>query len=408
MKGTLKLIVGGAGAQLLLLFFMPVISRLYSPDDFGVLASLSSVAAILLVICSLRFEVAIPTIKNQRLTYDLYKISILTTIGFSVLTLLGVILLLQLDFFHDYLNRFDGYIWVIPSLILIAGIFKVFFYLNLRDERYSLLSKVRFLQSFSSIIIQLTLYKFGVVGLILGFVGSQAAGLLSLKKNINEGFNPFPSKLRIFAVIKKFKTFPLFSTFSALLSSLGQNLPVIIIGYFYGVSAAGLYFMAFRLVSSPVSIVNNAISNVFLTRGAKLKAGRLKGYAVKAFFVLFIISTPFFILLYLFAFPVITFVLGEQWGLSGNIISEISLVLLSQFIVRPLINVFVINKREDLNLITQLLLFVVRIFSLVAFSLSNEITDMLFYYSLFTSITYLLVVLVVFWSLYHNEPAGDD
>ncbi len=61
-----SLLIGAtAVAQLILILSMPLLTRLYTPEDFGLLAIYSSILAVISVVASLCYESAIPLPKND-------------------------------------------------------------------------------------------------------------------------------------------------------------------------------------------------------------------------------------------------------------------------------------------------------------------------------------------------------
>lgn len=54
------LVGGTTGAQLLAVLAAPLLTRLYTPEDFGLLAVYASLLGLIAVIASLRYELAIP------------------------------------------------------------------------------------------------------------------------------------------------------------------------------------------------------------------------------------------------------------------------------------------------------------------------------------------------------------
>src|SRR5690554_8147650 len=59
-RGVSVLIGGTASAQLLSVLAIPFITRLYSPDDFGLLAAFTAFLAFFTVLSAARFDLAIP------------------------------------------------------------------------------------------------------------------------------------------------------------------------------------------------------------------------------------------------------------------------------------------------------------------------------------------------------------
>ena len=95
-----KSIAGGAGllmlgtviSQAIVIISSPVLTRLYSPEEFGVLAVYVSFFAFLTIVISLRFELAIPLSRSTSEALAVVKLCVLIT--FSLVVVLIVLLML--------------------------------------------------------------------------------------------------------------------------------------------------------------------------------------------------------------------------------------------------------------------------------------------------------------------------
>src|SRR5256885_405341 len=82
-RSVLTLASGTAAAQALLALSLPVLTRLYTPADYGALAVFSSTITVLLVLASLRFELAIPLPESDEDAASLLALSFLVLAGIA-------------------------------------------------------------------------------------------------------------------------------------------------------------------------------------------------------------------------------------------------------------------------------------------------------------------------------------
>ncbi|MGB3913977.1 MAG: oligosaccharide flippase family protein, partial [Dethiobacteria bacterium] len=54
-----KLITGNVAAQLITIGAMPIITRMYTPDDFGIYQLFVSITSVLIVVAALQYDMAI-------------------------------------------------------------------------------------------------------------------------------------------------------------------------------------------------------------------------------------------------------------------------------------------------------------------------------------------------------------
>ena len=77
-RHVVTLASGTAVGQVLLVLALPVLTRLYTPADYGALAVYSATLTVLLVLASLRFEQAIPLPEDDRVAGSLLALSLLS------------------------------------------------------------------------------------------------------------------------------------------------------------------------------------------------------------------------------------------------------------------------------------------------------------------------------------------
>src|SRR5436190_2606709 len=92
-KNIFALSAGAVGAQILNFFLTIVLTRIYSPSDFGLLTIYLSVASLVSVIATGKYEVAIVVAKSREEGIALVRLSLFIVVVFSLLTLLAVFLL---------------------------------------------------------------------------------------------------------------------------------------------------------------------------------------------------------------------------------------------------------------------------------------------------------------------------
>lgn len=83
-RGIGLLVGGTAGAQLLMIGATPIITRLYQPSDYGILATFTAILGLVNVISCLRYELAIPLPKKSEDAYNLVALSIIIVIILSI------------------------------------------------------------------------------------------------------------------------------------------------------------------------------------------------------------------------------------------------------------------------------------------------------------------------------------
>lgn len=382
---NISILVGGtASSQLIIVLASPLLTRLYAPEDFGVLAVYSSILAFFTVIASLRYELAIPlpAAEDTDEALDLLKICFISLFIISFFSLIFVFIM------AEYLSDITSYpqlqyfLWALPIGIIPIGAYKILNYWALREKNYSLIAKTKLIQSFSSIAFQLSFYRLGAVSLIVGSIIGQTFGFKSLLKPVLKKENMSLSNIRrTFATARKYKKFPLYSTWEGFLNIAGSQLPPLLFAIFFSPAAAGLYALSHRVLALPMTVVGGAIGNVFLSDAATShRRGNLSNLFENIYKNLTSIVMPVMLILLLDAPKVFSIIFGANWIEAGEIARWMSPWLAVTFIASPLSTLFSILDKQKQGMYFQLLLLISRIVGLsIGYFLGSMITAVLFF-----------------------------
>ena len=141
-------VMGGIGvAQAIAVLISPVLTRLYSPADFGVLALYVSLVAIGAVVATLRYELAILLPKNDREACDLAVAAVYAAL---VSCSLGVfVILVSLAVVDDFaaMSGLGFWLYVIPLSVFLTALYQSLGYWVNRKSRYTTHATSRILQT---------------------------------------------------------------------------------------------------------------------------------------------------------------------------------------------------------------------------------------------------------------------
>src|SRR5690554_3967234 len=79
---------GNITARLITILLTPVITRLYSPADYGIYNVFMSVIGITGALATLRYSVTIPVARDEKLADNLLKLCFIITLSISIFWLL--------------------------------------------------------------------------------------------------------------------------------------------------------------------------------------------------------------------------------------------------------------------------------------------------------------------------------
>lgn len=366
-RGVSVLVGGTAGAQLLMVLAAPLLTRLYTPEDFGLLAVYAGLLALFGVVSSLRYEVAIPLPESNAEAANVLVLSLLVVL---VMTSISAIMVFIIG--EDVVKALNSpglgkYFWLLPVGVLFSGIYKVFNYWAVRTKAFGDIAKTRITQTLATLAVQLVGYKMGSFALLAGQAGGQGIGSVRLARAASKHQEiqswSWPGVL---VAAKRYKDFPLFSTWGGLFNTAGIQMPPLMFAAFFSASAAGLYALAHRVLAMPMTLLGEAIGKVFFSNAAEAyREGRLAPLVEKVHRMLAEIAMPATLMLIIAAPEVFALVFGESWAEAGEFARYMAPWLYMVFITSPLSTLFSVLERQRLSMAFQAALLVVRLVAIL-------------------------------------------
>ena len=354
---------GSTLSYLIALLASPVLTRLYSPEEFGLLAVYTSILSILIVNGSWRYNLAVPLPKQANTAYSLLTIS-LFTIFINTLSLYGILWLFG-DFILSKLTAsgLSGLILILPISFLSAGVIQAFTFFAIRDAEYSSIAKTKVTQNILMVLIQgiLGFSGSGATGLVAGDASGRFCGAVYLTRR---SLTLYFRKLRsvslsdIAAAAIKYKRFPLISSISSLINSCGLFLPPLLLNMIFETRIAGLFSLTYRIVKIPVTLIGQAVSQVYIGEAAKRlhdEPSALWRLFNRTTGKLFLLSLPPGLLFGLIGPSLFVLVFGSEWRIAGEYARYLSIMLVLQFVTVPVSQTLNILERQDLQLFWDIL-----------------------------------------------------
>lgn len=369
---VLKLVLGTAFAQLLGILASPILTRLYTPEAFGVFAIFTSITAIISVITCLRYELAIMLPESDEEAANLLGVSLMFAVMVSLLTVpivwwgRGILL--------GWINTSSlaPYLWLVPVAVLFSGIFTALNYWNSRTKQFGRLSIARVTTSLATTTGQLGagFAGFATGGTMIGAsVGGSMLATTVLGGQIwRDDRKIFLGAIRwsdMFTGVKRYRKFPLYDTWSSLLNTISWQLPALLMASFFSPAIVGYYALGFRILQMPMSLIGAAISQVFFQRAADAKMHKNLGVVVEnTFGYLVVIGLYPILTLTLISRDLFAVVFGPNWTEAGVYAQLLSIWVFFWFVSSPLSTVFSILEKQEFLLKFNLVNFLTRFASL--------------------------------------------
>jgi len=354
---SVSILAGGTVfAHAFTLLVLPLVTRLYNPEEFSKLAVYSSLLGIFAVIACLRYEIAIPLPKEDTVAERLLIVSVFSSLFFSLL--LAVILFS----FPSYVEKIlgNGYFvqikWILPLGVLSASLYSAFKFWSTRVKDFKSIAKTKVQQSTSSGTIQLLLGWFGYTstGLLIGQLFYSSAGVLSLARKKSR-----PEKIsynHLKATCKEYIQYPKYSVGEALFNTAGVHLPILIIAAVAASKEAGYLLLASKIMVVPMVLIGVSISQVYYAHANEAKSeDRLASFTYETMQKLALIGTAPLLFIGILAPTVFPILFGSEWERAGVLVAWMTPWFIIQFIVSPVSMALHVSSNQRLAVILQFL-----------------------------------------------------
>ena len=344
-RNVLTLMTGTTLAQAIPIAISPILTRIYTPEDFGVFALFISIVGIMAVVSTGKYELSLILPKKDSFAYQLLILSGLLVLGAASVYLVGILLV---SLFYN----FDYIFYLLPITVIFIGLNNTFDKYNNRVKNYKLMSYQRVIKTTVESLISISFMllfsiKTGLVwGFVLGFFVSNIIMLLvNIKIFQKKAFEVSKKKMKVLA--KRYENFLKYNMPHALLNTVSVNIPIFLIPLYYGSYTLGLYAFGLKIVQAPLSLISSSMLNVL---GQKMAEEYSQGNEIKSLFIstvkklmlLVVLMLPLFI----FIDDLFAFIFGEEWRVSGFYVQILSPWILLVFVVSPFATIPHIYKQQ--------------------------------------------------------------
>ncbi|AXY55322.1 polysaccharide biosynthesis protein [Acinetobacter chinensis] len=400
LKAVSVLVGGTAFAQLIGFLCLPILTRLYTPEDYSVLGVYVAIVSIFAVISCLRFDIAIPIPENESDGKALLLLSLLSNI------ILTIILYIFLIISHPYIQKYkiidqlSYWIWLIPLGVFVSGLYSALQYWTTRHKRFKDISQTRMTQAVlgNGVSLSTGLVWGGFWGLILGQILNFSGGIFKLAADAKKDLRKVKSA-SIKKTFHKYSKFPKYSTFEALANSSAIQLPLIVIAGFLAGSEVGYLMMAMKLLGVPMTLIGSSMSQVYLSQAPHYYInGGLYDYTISILIKIFKIIIIPFVLLALISSFIFDFIFGIEWAGLGKYILIMIPWYFMQILSSPISMALHIVGFQKIALILQVFGFLIRVG--VLFALAWIGSEFVIDYYIFSGfLFYFIYMLVVIWAV---------
>jgi O-antigen/teichoic acid export membrane protein len=370
-RNVLKLAGGTAGSQLITVAAAPILTRLYGPESFGVLATFSSLLGLIAVVCSLSYEIAIAVPEDEAEAIALVWLCFGLVAITTSLTVLGVVLLG--DQLVDWLNepRLNPLLWLLPVGVLLSGLYQPLSYWAIRRKQFGLLAQTKLRQSIFGVATQIAAAPLGTIGILIGQIVTQSAGFFAIfRKSGHLLLRPAITPFTLVKTLRHYSHFGIYSSLAGLINAISNQLPTLIFASLFGASQLGQLSLAQRLLLLPAGLIGTSVGQVFLSQAAECyREGTLLALIRRVsrkllLYGLVVAAAATFVVA-----PLMPLIFGQQWEPTRSIIPILIPLFLGKIVVSPISMAFIATQANKSELFAQACLMLLVVISLIASSL---------------------------------------
>jgi len=326
VRNIVVVMSGTAIAQLVSFAFSPILSRLYSPADFGIFGTYLSIATVIAAGATLNYSDTVMLPKKDEEAGALLVLSCLATVGVAAGTAIFCLVVsgpwLKLVGMADL----GWFRWFVPATVLLLGLSQSLSSWATRQKAFKTTSQAQIVRSSVNCASQTVggLAGLGGIGLIGSGVIAEAATTLFLGRSALARSFPLFRHGAAWRTLRRkaheFREFAIYGAPQNVMNALSQGVPVLALDHYFGVAVAGYYAFGMRLLQVPLNFFLTSIRQVLFQKLSQLRAdgGDLYGPFLKATGGLALISVGPTCAGFFLAPTVFAFVFGEQWRPAGE------------------------------------------------------------------------------------------
>ncbi len=372
-RNVYKLAAGTSVAQLLPVLAAPLLTRLYSPAEIGLLAGFIAAAALLATAATARYAVAVVLPAEDQDAAHLALLAGLLCLGFSAFVLIVLLAFRpQIAVLLD-VARIPGLPYLASLAVLLLGTFECLQYWMTRRRRFGTLAKAFAVQSILTVAIQVTwgLLGGGPRGLLAGYLAGLllATALLAAAAVADRGRAGAVDARRLRSVAARYLQFPKFDLPNAFVHALGNHGILLALTGVFGFHAIGFYSLAERVLITPFRFFTQSFGQVFYQRLAEefLEDPDRFARSIRTALskIIRYLTVPFLAAVLLSRFLVVP-IFGQEWQELHRYLWILAPLVYLTLLMTPLAYVLKIVDRQQISLGLNCALFVLKLVAVAA------------------------------------------
>ena len=347
LRNIVTVVSGTAGAQAITLAFMPVITRIYGPEAYGVLGTFLSVTMMLIPVAALTYPIAIVLPKRDGDARGLVRLALVTAL------MLAALVALALQLFGERLaavadiSIIQPYLMLIPFVMFCGAALEICQQWLFRTQRFRITASVAvghsllfnsirtvagLLQSSALVLVCTTALQQALHAAMLGLAMLRAKPHTDNHHGDAEQASPGMLELA-----RQHSDFPKFRAPVMLINAVSQHLPTLVLAAYFGPAAAGFFALCKQALTMPTNLIGKSVADVYYPRISRAIHDRepVAAMLLKATAALGLVGLVPFTLVAVIGPWLFALVFGEQWHVAGEYARWLALAEYVIFVSRP-------------------------------------------------------------------------
>jgi lipopolysaccharide exporter len=356
------LMSGTVISQIIPFIVAPVISRLYFPEDYALVAVYNSITVLLTIVATGMYSSALMIDKTDKEAFNTAWAAFIVTLTITVLSILIFFI------FNNSIARLTSnknitfWLYLIPLTVFFTGSYQTLSMWNNRLKRYKRLATNKILQTIitSGATLGLGSLSYRSSGLMISLLLGQmfAFGVLFYQTLNNDRALLKEIKINgILSSFKRHKDFPKYNMPQGFLDGLRESSIALIISNYFGPVVIGSYSFAMGMLNKPLQILGEAYGQVFYQKATTTynQKGKIWNFTKRSSIIISVATLPFFLIILFWGSKIFTFLFGINWTHAGIIAQLVSIWAFFKFISSSLSSIPLIYQKQKVFFIYGLI-----------------------------------------------------
>lgn len=363
-----------AGAQVVSILAVPIITRLYSPTDYAVFALFVALTSSLLPAANLRLNAAMMLPESDEEAVNILGLNLVAAVLISAALTIGLIAARHAGILPEVWRVKDSILLdaAVGTALLVQAFSQAFTFWSFRRRRFDRAATARILESVvdrGSVIAIGAAFSASALGIVFGRILGPFVGLVS--QLVPRSDRPSIAELRprrMWDMAVRYRRFPLVASWSIALDAVSRQAPVLLLPLFFVPAVTGYYGLVVQVLNLPMLMVGDALSSVFLQSAARLRDDprTLTRDSLRLFAWGLYLSVPPIALVMALGPDLFHWAFGAEWTAAGDYARILAPTFVLTFLHRPVSTLFDVFERQGPRLAFDVLLFGLRAVGVVA------------------------------------------